>query len=482
MRAETIVAAGEAVPLFVDVDGTLVRADITLESFVRIARSGVLACLALILALLRGRAFAKAFAARRDPVDPARLPYRPEVLALIAEVRAEDRPVILASASHWRNVRRIAAHLDLQAPVIATRRGSNLKGSAKLAAIRSAIGADAPFDYVGDRPADVPLWQAARRAISLDYVPRGSQVERLRPGRQGGWRAAWRALRPHQWSKNALVLVPLLTSGLLLDRWAALLAIGAAIAMSLAASSIYLVNDLFDVDVDRMHTVKQRRPLASGDLSIPEALGLASALTLASLGLALWLAGASLALWIAAYMAISLAYSLRLKAVMVGDAIVLASLYTVRIWIGAVAIGVALSYWLLVFSVFLFLSLAYLKRYIEIRDAEVGHRLIKGRGYVGDDRELVMASGVAASMVTVLVLALFAHDPAVIGAYAVPDLLLLLCLPLLYWLNRIWLMARRGEVDGDPVAFTVRDPRSLAVGAVMAAIFVVALKGPGLLA
>ena len=285
-------------------------------------------------------------------------------------------------------------------------------------------------------------------------------------------------MRPHQWAKNALVIVPALTSGEFTKPAVLLTAVAAALLMSLIASSIYLLNDLLDIDSDRAHRTKWKRPLAYGDLPIPAALGLS--LLLAAVGLAGgWLLGGpTLTFWLLAYMAITTAYSFRLKAVMVGDAIVLASLYTIRIWIGAIAIGVALSFWLLLFSVFLFLSLAYLKRYVEMRDAIEPERLLSGRGYVGGDLDVVMMSGISAGMVAILVLALFAHDPATAEHYALPEMLWLLCLPLIYWLNRIWMMARRGEVEGDPVAFAIKDGRSLFVGAVTACIFLAALYGP----
>jgi 4-hydroxybenzoate polyprenyltransferase/phosphoserine phosphatase len=471
-------AAGEAIPLFVDVDGTLTRADISLESFVRIARSGVAALFMLLVGLFRGRAVAKTMAARRNPVDPVRLPYRREVLDLIAQAKGEGRPVILASASHWRHIRRIAHHLDLATPIIATRCRTNLKGSAKLAAIRERIGTDAPFDYVGDSRADAWLWREARRGWSVGHVPAGSGVERLGAPRPRFTRVLAKAIRPHQWAKNALVLVPAFTSGTFTEPMVLLTAAAAALLMSLIASSIYLLNDLLDLDADRAHHSKWKRPLAHGDLSIPAALGLSLLLAGAGLTGGWLLGGAQLAFWLLAYMAITTTYSLRLKAVMVGDAIVLSSLYTIRIWIGAVAIGVRLSFWLLLFSVFLFLSLAYLKRYIEMRDAAEPHRLLNGRGYVGGDLDVVMISGISSGMVAILVLALFAHDPATASHYALPELLGLLCLPLIYWLNRIWMMARRGEVEGDPVAFAIKDRRSILVGAAMACIFLAALYGP----
>lgn len=471
-------APAQPVPLFIDVDGTLLRADISLESFVRVARSGLLLALRLILALLQGRAAAKTFAARHDPVRPDRLPFRAEVLDLIAAAKAEGRPVILASASHWRPVAAIARHLGLTDPVIASTRRHNLKGRAKLAAIRARIGNEAPFDYVGDSAADRPLWAAARQGWTLGLLPDDGSAARLGPPPPGQFGTLVKALRPHQWAKNALVLVPLLMSGQFLDPVLVAKAVVAAVAMSAIASAIYLINDLLDIDADRMHRTKRLRPLAHGDLSIPAALGWSVVLGLGGLAAGWLTGGATLTGWLLAYVALSLAYSLRLKAAMVADAIALAMVYTIRIWIGGAAVGVAISYWLALFSIFLFLSLAYLTRYIEIQGSTDPAQLVKGRGYVGGDLDLVMASGVAAGMVAILVLALFAHDPATMQNYAAPDLLMLACLPLLYWLNRVWLMARRGEVEGDPVAFAIRDRRSLALGAMIGAIFLAALVGP----
>jgi 4-hydroxybenzoate polyprenyltransferase/phosphoserine phosphatase len=479
-RSAALPGNSKAVPLFVDVDGTLTRADISLESFVRVARCSVTAMLQLLLWLLRGRAVAKAMAARRDPVDPVKLPYRQEVLDLIAEAQANGRPVILASASHRRNIRRVASHLGLSESVIATHAHANLKGAPKLAAIQDFVGPSGEFDYVGDSKTDLCLWRKARQGWSVGHLPANQSVQRLGPKASRTLPALLKALRPHQWAKNALILVPALTSGLIIQPHVLFAALAAAVMMSLIASSIYLLNDVFDIDSDRAHSAKWKRPIAHGDISIPAALGMS--LLLASLGLVGgWLIGdLPLIAWQLIYMSTAAAYSLRLKAVMVGDAIILASLYTIRICIGGVAIGVPLSFWLLLFSVFLFLSLAYLKRYVEMREASEPDRLLSGRGYVGGDLDVVMMSGVSAGMVSVLVLALFAHDPETSANYAVPEMLWLLCIPLLYWINRIWMMARRGEVDGDPVAFAIRDYRSVAIGSIAAGIFLLALYGPAL--
>jgi 4-hydroxybenzoate polyprenyltransferase len=189
------------------------------------------------------------------------------------------------------------------------------------------------------------------------------------------------------------VFIPALTSGSIAEPGVFVTTTAAAILMSMIASSIYLLNDMLDIDADRAHRTKWKRPLAHGDLTIPAAL--AASVILAGVGLVggWMLGGPKLLVWLLGYMGLTTAYSLRLKAIMVGDAIVLASLYTIRILIGGVAIGVPISFWLLLFSVFLFLSLAYLKRYIEMRDATEMHRLLKGRGYVGGDLDVVMTSG-----------------------------------------------------------------------------------------
>lgn len=469
-------AVDQRAPLFVDVDGTLIRADISLESFVRFARSGLGACVLLFLWLLRGRAFAKTMVARRCPIDPAKLPYRAAMLGLIAAARAENRPVILASASHWRNIARIARHLDIGTPVLATRGARNLKGRAKLAAIRASLPPNSAFRYAGDSRADICLWRAAEHGYTVGHIPTDCAVERIDEPRKPFWRVVAKAMRPHQWAKNALVAVPVFAAGLLFDPVIVAKAACAAVLMSLVASAIYLINDLLDIDADRAHHSKWRRPLAHGDLSIPAALILSTLLGSVSVVGAWLLGGLPLLAAFIAYIGLTTAYSFRIKAAMVADVIMLACLYTIRIWVGAVATGVHLTFWLLLFSVFLFLSLAYLKRYIELKDAIEPNRLLSGRGYVASDLDIVMMAGVAAGMVAILVLALFANAMALEGRYATPELLWLLCLPLLYWINRVWMMARRGEVEGDPVAFAIRDPRSIATGAAMAAIFIAAQK------
>ncbi|MEQ1509280.1 MAG: UbiA family prenyltransferase [Sphingopyxis sp.] len=463
-------------PLVVDLDGTLTLADVTLESFARFVRSGPFNILLLGWWLLRGRAFAKAMVARRSPIDPAIVPLRAEVLALINAARATGRPVILASGSHHRNVQRIARHVGLFDTAIGTTASVNLKGRAKLARLRAMTG-DGGFDYVGDCRADIPIWAASRHAYSTRLCP-DARVQLLAPAPPSLARAILKSLRPHQWAKNALLFVPLATGGLLFDVPAFLAALLAALLFSAVASAIYQINDCLDIDADRAHASKRNRPLAAGIISLPVAMGVASALLLGAFTAAALILPPLFSLVLGVYLALTLAYSLRLKAVMTLDVIALGCLYTLRIIAGAAAIGVAVSFWLLAFSLFFFLSLGYLKRYTELAFASDPDKLLDGRGYVGSDLEVVLSAGMSAGMVSVLVMGLYVEDIRANGLYAAPDLLWGLALALLYWINRIWMMARRGEVDGDPVAFAIRDPRSIAVGIVVALLYVVARYWP----
>lgn len=458
-------------PLYVDLDRTLIGGDVSLEGFVRFAKGGVMRALLLCWWLLKGRAYAKAMVARAQPVDAAQLPYRPEVLALIEAARSEGRRVILASGSHRRQVARVARHLGLFDASAGASARINLKGRRKLAWIeRDAAGA---FDYVGDARADQPIWRAAAGAFSVDFCPAG--VTRVAVARKPFWRAVIKAMRLHQWAKNALVFVPLATSGL----WGRPELIGRSaivfILFSLAASGVYLLNDLVDIDADRAHRTKRNRPLASGALPIPVALAVAAVLLPGAPLAAMLLLGHGVMAVVLGYLLLTTAYSFRLKAVVTLDVIVLACLYTIRIFAGAVAIGVAVSSWLLTFAVFVFLSLAYLKRYAELAQPSADpRRLLGGRGYAPADVDVVMMMGIAAGMVSILVLALFINNVGAVYAGGTPQLLFGLCLILLYWLTRIWTMARRGEVSGDPIAFAITDARSLVMGGAAALIMLAA--------
>ncbi len=461
----------DSIPLIVDLDGSLTPADVSLEAFVRFAKQSIGNFVMLLFWLLRGRSVAKAMVARTMPLDPVGLPLHENVVAVIIAARKSGRPVILASASHQRNISRIVAHHTLFDAGWGTTARLNLKGKRKLERIL-AFTQNKPFDYIGDSKADIPIWKAARLGYTLGHLPGLDNVERISADCPSRCRAIVKTLRPHQWAKNALVFVPVATAGLLFDLGAIGKAAWAALFFSMVASAIYQINDMLDIDADRAHSKKRTRPLAAGTISIPFAFGLSSLLLLIPLIACVFVLGPLFAVVLGGYVGLTTAYSFRLKAVMTLDVITLACLYTIRIVAGAVAVSVTLSFWLLLFSIFFFLSLGYLKRYTELAVAPEAGRLLKGRGYLDSDLEIVAMSGISSGMVSILVMALFIHDIETTGSYATPELLWVLCIGLLYWINRVWMMARRGQVDGDPVAFALKDPRSIAIGAIMAIAFI----------
>ena len=466
--------AVDQVALVVDLDRTLTHADIAMESLLNVARRGWRELLTIIWITFSGRAALKAWLADVDPVNPAKLPYRQEVLDLIGTARNNGQPIILASAADERNVKLVAEHLDVFDHVVGSETGHNLKSTAKLRRIRE-ICDDGCFDYVGDSISDRPIWKSARRAYTVGAHTRCIHEERLCVSKPNLMRGLLKAARPHQWSKNILVFVPLASSGLLLHLDALARSVIAFVCLSLVAASVYLLNDAVDIDADRKHARKRHRPLASGIVSIPSALAVSAGGAVIGL-MASWLLLGPQALFaIGFYFLLTVAYSFRLKSAMIVDVIALGLLYTMRIIVGAAAISVPVSFWLLLFSVFFFLSLGYLKRYIELRDSNVDEKqLVSGRGYIPLDGNLVAVSGIAAGMVSMLVILLFAEEMSHTEDYAQPALLWLLFMPLLYWLNRIWMMAHRGQVDGDPIAFAIRDRRSFIVALSLVALLIAA--------
>jgi 4-hydroxybenzoate polyprenyltransferase/phosphoserine phosphatase len=477
-----------SVPLCVDLDGTLIRTDILWESIVRLWRRPRAAFGALLALLLRGRPGFKSALAQAVTIDPARLPFRDDVVEFVEAERRLGREILLVTASHRLVAERVADHVGLFSSVLATGPDMNLSGAKKRAALESRYGARG-FDYIGDSWKDLPVFSAARAALLvspskalLRKASAGGNVARVFASKGGPLAALAKALRVHQWAKNALLVVPLLAAHRFLDisAWLAVaIAFGSFCAV---ASATYLINDLLDLDSDRVHPQKRFRPLASGRLAIPSALGLTA--LLGSGGLvagALWMPPVFVA-YLVGYVALTLGYSFELKRRAIVDVLALALLYTVRILAGGAATATVVSEWLLMFSLFLFLSLAFVKRVIELDERRDDHnRRVAGRGYSPSDLETVRMLGIASGLVSVLVLALYITSPVVTRLYQAPQFLWLICPLLLYWIARIWMLAGRGELHHDPVVFALQDGRSFAVGVLAVAVMLLAQFGPATL-
>jgi 4-hydroxybenzoate polyprenyltransferase/phosphoserine phosphatase len=484
-RHEPSPSQAPAVPLCVDLDGTLVRGDLLAESLLRLVRRSPLLLLRLPVWLARGRARLKREVAERVAVEPAALPYDDELLAHLRRERAAGRRLVLVTASHRAPARAVADHLALFDEVLATDGERNLKGRAKRDELVRRFGRGG-YDYAGDSAADLAVWDSAREAIAVNAPP--SVVRRLGaratavlggPRRPLG-RAVLGALRVRQWVKNLLIFIPAITAHRLHEPALAGHALIAFVAFGLGASAVYVLNDMLDVEADRLHPVKRRRPFASGELALPIGFALFPLLVLGSLGAALALPAAFLGL-LALYFLLTTAYSLVLKELPLVDVIVLAGLYTMRIIAGSAATGVPVTEWLLAFSMFIFLSLGALKRYAEllrVRSQAAGPTKVERRGYYAGDLELMVPMGLASGYLSVLVLALYISSDKVAALYARPSLLWFACPLILYWISRMWLLAHRGLVQDDPLAFAVRDRVTWIVGALGAAILLAAARWP----
>lgn len=460
---------GRQRPLVVDLDGTLILGDTLHESLLELLSNRPLDLLRLPAWLAGGKARFKHAVAQHHVVDAASLAYNRPLLDWLATQRGQ-RELVLCTAADTCVAQAVAGHIELFDTVLASDGRTNLSGENKARFLVERYG-DKGFDYVGNDRADLPVWRHAHKAIvsnASGAVTRAAQaqgnVEREISSKRGGPGIWLRALRIHQWAKNLLLLVPLLTAHLVFEPDAVIRAVLAFLTFGLCASSVYLLNDLIDLAADRAHPRKRDRPFASGRLSALSGLTAALLLLVSAFALAVTILPGKFALTLAAYYLLTCAYTFRLKRVEILDVVVLAALYTARIVAGAFALDVELSFWLLAFSMFLFLSLALLKRHTElIAVRDLGQGRITGRGYQVDDLPLVSTLGVSAGYASVLVFALYINSPASAALYTRPSLLWLLCPLLLFWIGRIWLLSHRRRMHDDPLVFAMTDWTSLFV-------------------
>lgn len=469
-------------PLVIDLDGTLLRSDLLFETSVAFIRSHPFQVLKPFGWLAKGKAALKEGLAQASQIDVSVLPFDTDVIGLIEDERRNGRTVVLATASHYSLAERIAEHLQLFDQVLASDANRNLSAHCKRDLLIELYG-EGGFDYVGNSDDDLPVWAAARRAYIVNpergVESRGralGNVEQVIYSNRAGLKDWLKALRLHQWMKNALIFVPLLAAHQMTNPMLLWQGILAFIFFGLCASSVYLLNDLLDLGDDRHHHSKRNRPFAAGRLSIKSGLLIFPILLIGAF------AGAALLLpWefsgaLIAYYLLTLGYSLSLKRQMALDVIALAALYTLRIIAGAAAFNSQLTFWILAFSMFIFLSLALVKRFAELSEArrkgDIGKT--RGRGYYPSDLEMISSLGAASGYLSVMVLALYIHDQATIGLYTHPQVIWLACPLLLYWITRVWMITHRGQMHDDPVVFAIRDRTSLIVGALFGLVFWVA--------
>jgi 4-hydroxybenzoate polyprenyltransferase len=446
----------------VALEGGLIHTDVLWERLLLVLRRQPWLSLLLPVWLLGGRSSVERAVTSRNAFDPSALPYRRDLLEALRHAATKGRRLLLV-ATDAQAARAVADHLTIFGDVVAE---PLARGNRPELGLAERLGPSS-FDYIGAASADLPLLRKAERGYVVGA--RGTLVGQVRAlgdkvqvlsTRRSLLRALIKVLRPHQWSKNALVIVPLLLSPGAHSVQHVVSALLAFTTFSLCASAGYVFNDLIDIDADRAHRTKFKRPFASGDLPVLLGPPLFLALFLVSFTIAFVALPLAFVGMLALYFVATMSYSLVLKSKLMVDVVVLAGLYTHRVLSGGIATGIVISAWLLAFSLFMFSSLAFCKRYVELRQAAKGGQL-KSRGYRTEDQEMVASMGPTAGYMAVLLFCLFIQESnSVPAVYKNPALLWFVVPVLLYWISRVWFLAHRGQMQDDPVKFALTDKRS----------------------
>jgi len=455
--------------IYVDLDLTLLRIDLLRERLlVGSLRTAPLVFHAVLWFLQGGRVRVKTEIAERLQINPAHLPYNESLLEFLRQEKERGVQLVLATGAPRLWAESVAGHLGIFDRVLATdSEVGNLKGGHKLRSILEDAKGE-PFGYAGDAPSDRPILEAAQLPIVVgsDSSLAGKKAaDAMLIGREAissdKW---WMSLRLHQWCKNILIFAPVIAAHRLDDAWIA--AVVAFIAFGCAASALYILNDLHDVDLDRQHLEKCRRSFATGTLEPLAALGLIVILSIIAAGLSLLLPF-KFALVLVCYALTNLLYSQQIKKLAALDVVTLAFLYSIRVFAGGAACGITISAWLAALTFFLALSLAHLKRYLELTQrVRDGLSAAARPAYATEDAPLLAFIGVGSGLISVLITVLYITSPLVYPLYRTPQLLFVICLLQFYWIERMWLLAYRGGMRGDPIVFMIRDRVSHAIAAV----------------
>jgi 4-hydroxybenzoate polyprenyltransferase len=457
-------------PLCVDLDGTLVKSDTLVDSLLLLVRTRPVDAFKAPLWLLRGKANLKREVTTRVHLNVEHLPYNRPLLEYLMAQRGEGRKLYLATGADAGLAGRIAQHLNIFEGVLSSDGATNNIGPNKLNGFRSRFAGQ--FDYIGNARPDLPLLAAAAMPMLANPsagLRMAMRARKLKPqhtftDRATPLRTFIKAIRVHQWAKNTLIFLPPLLAHSIRAN-VMLSAVLAFICFSLCASGTYIVNDLLDIEADRQHPRKRKRAFASGNLSAASGMAISAVFLAASFAGAVLLLPPSFVGWLLLYLITTLAYSLALKRIVILDVVVLSALYTLRMLAGAAATHTFISPWLAAFAVFMFLSLAMVKRFSELQNVRsAGAQLVNGRGYLLNDIEQVRSFGTSSAFAAIVVFAVYIGQPDVHGLYRHPTRMWLMTPLMILWLCRVWLLASRGELDEDPVVFALTDKMSLLMG------------------
>jgi 4-hydroxybenzoate polyprenyltransferase len=467
-------------PLVVDLDGTLIHTDMLHELALRLLRNKPLAIFKIPVWLIKGKAALKQKLANQSQIDITSLPFNRDLITWLKSQKSLGRKLILCTATDLSIAKSIADHLQLFDEVLASDGQKNLAGKNKAEELINRFGAEG-FDYVGNSTVDLDVWQKSKRGIVVNAsktllrkAQLCTEVEHVISKQTMTLQTWLKVFRVHQWIKNILICVPIFAAHQAITGEIGINLILAFMSFSLCASSVYMANDLLDLESDRQHPRKSLRPFASGAVPIFYGVLLMPILLLTSLVMAQYVDNNFL-IWLEVYFGLTCAYSWGLKRIALVDCLVLAILYTLRIVAGAAAVNVPLSFWILAFSIFLFLSLAFIKRFAELQmhlnsEVEKAH----GRGYYTSDASLVQQLGITSGYAATLVLALYLNSDNVLRLYRTPEIIWGAIPLMLLWVSWMWLKAHRGLMHDDPIVFAIKDKASLFIGLIFMAIFVLA--------
>ncbi len=473
------------IPLLVDLDGSLVKTDTLYEVAALFIKAKPWLFFMPIIWLLKGKQILKKNLSEQTDLNVATLPIHTELMSYLKKEHNSGRELILCTGCDQSNAKKVLQAYPIFSDVIASNETVNLTGKNKANALITRFG-ERGYDYVGNEKKDLIVWKNARKALVvgpqelINEARKVTEVEQTFAAEKPRLKTYLKAIRIHQWSKNALLFVPLMVSHALGDMQAVITTLLAFLSFSICASATYILNDIFDLESDRKHRTKCNRPIAAGIVSIKSGVILMTVMMLIGLLIAfsvnLLFVGTLLI-----YLFITIIYSFKLKKLATVDVLILASLFTIRVIAGGVAIDVTLSFWLLSFSMFIFLSLALVKRVSELQrtlDAQPTDKpntdTIAGRGYYTSDINVLQTLGTTSGFMAILVMAFYINSPEVIVLYTAPKILWLISPALGYWIMRVWLLTARGQMNEDPISFAITDSKSWLTGAAIGCLLLLA--------
>jgi 4-hydroxybenzoate polyprenyltransferase len=455
----------ENIPLVVDLDGTLIKTDLLHEGVVMLLRKNFFYIFPSLLWILKGKVYFKNKIFHKVHLHYELLPNNEELLNFLQTESSNGRKIILATASLASNAQEISKVYPIFDEIFGTEK-INLKGANKLKILINEFG-ETKFDYIGNSHSDLKIISSSRYSYlvnpSKSLERKTRQISELKYVWKSGknhFKDYVKTIRAYQWLKNLLIFVPLITSHSFYSPAMIFMVIASFFAFSFTASAGYVINDLLDLNSDRSHPRKRFRSFASGELSISSGIILAFILLTGGLTIASQL-NLGFFIILLGYFIVSISYSLFFKRIALYDVFILAFLYSTRIIAGGQATQIPISFWLITFSTFMFLSLAFVKRCSELMKADGKNGLQdRGREYTKEDLNLLQTMGIVSGFLSVVVFSLYINSPEVRILYSNPKILWTVSFLLLFWISRIWMITNRGKMTDDPIIFAIKDAGS----------------------